>query len=500
MKLKMVVLGLGFICLVFLLATRGNYTKMDNQLHIITPALPFSADPMKYDYFIHHIAFTSVYSTLVTTFQGREIKGVLAKKWSHDTDFKTWEFELRDDLRFSNGDLITANNVLGSLKRIVYLKRKQQSQSGLFEFLVGFDSFNNYSKDPIGISVTGNILTLRFTKTMKDVLEKISFGIYSVVHSSSYDPITLEWNPDKKVISSGAYEVLLWNKNEYVLKLRDSFNPLIRKNRIGEVHFKSIDTIKTSADLKLANIVIADSSSLMINDNFEYISSPLATKIGYIYCYGWNKANNPLNDVELRKWLRELVYQSLESQKFNYTTSFFPEIIEGVKKINRDRNLVKPQSSPFIITTHNFNSTKLPENNDKKSVAEIVEISFDFMSSNSTATLNKVTIEDGMDFNQFDLVVKGTGVDVLDPIEDIRFMFLSKQGIKLPDSSGLITEELKGEVPNVQKINQLLWDQAIIWPLRHYSTGLWIKKDSKLNFAELNVDSMALDFQFISRQ
>jgi len=79
-------------------------------------------------------------------------------------------------------------------------------------------------------------------------------------------------------------------------------------------------------------------------------------------------------------------------------------------------------------------------------------------------------------------------------------MFLSKQGIKLPDSSGLITEELKGEVPNVQKINQLLWDQAIIWPLRHYSTGLWIKKDSKLNFAELNVDSMALDFQFISRQ
>jgi hypothetical protein len=120
------------------------------------------------------------------------------------------------------------------------------------------------------------------------------------------------------------------------------------------------------------------------------------------------------------------------------------------------------------------------------------------MATDSGITLANEKIEDGVDFSRFDLVIKGTGIDVLDPIEDIRFMFLSKQGIKLPDATGEIKEELKSEVPNIQKINQLLWDQAIIWPLRHYSTGLWVKKDNQLDFTGANVDSMAIDFQFIS--
>ena len=498
MKYKTIILGFVGLALGLFLIFKENQKTMNKYVNVVTPALPFSSDPIKYDYFIHHITFTSVYSTLVATLQGREIKGVLAKKWSHDTDFKVWEFDLRDDLKFSNGDLITPTDVLKSFKRITFLKRKQNSHSGLCEFLEGFDGFTDYSRDIVGISVKGNKFILRFSKSMKDVLEKISFGIYSVVHPSSYNQHNLDWIETKKVISSGAYEVSTWNESEYVLKLRKDFNPLNKENRIEEIRLKSIDDIKSSVDLSNTDIVIADSSSLMVNDDFEFISSALGTKIGYVYCYGWNKQNSPLNNLDLRKWLREGLYQSLEKQKFNYTTSFFPEIMEGVKRIDRDKNLTNPKNAPFSIVTHDFFTSKLPENKSQKSVAETFETAFDYMAETSSAKLVKEKIADGVDFSHFDLVVKGTGVDVLDPIEDIRFMFLSKQGIKLPDSTGEIREELKSEVPNIQKINQILWDQSIIWPLRHYSTGLWVKKHNRLDFSGVNVDSMAIDFQLIS--
>jgi ABC-type transport system substrate-binding protein len=452
---------------------------MSKFINVITPALPFSSDPMKYDFFIHHVAFTSTYSTLVSTFQGREIKGVLAKRWHHDPDFKVWEFEIRDDLKFSNGDSITVNDVRMSLKRIAFLKSKQKSRSGLCEFLEGIDSFNDYSKDIAGISVNGNKLVLRFSKSMKDVLEKISFGIYAIVHPSAFDKSTLEWIDNKKVISSGAYEVTTWTEKDYTLKLRDNFNPFKKDNRIAEIRFKSIDEVNNSNDLKDTDLVIADTTTLMVNSDFKYISSDIGTKIGYVYCYGWNKKNHPLSNIEIRKWLRERMYQSLENQGFKYTTSFFPEIMEGVKRIDRDKELVKPTYAPFSIITHNFYTSKLLENKNKKSVAETFEEAFNLMASDSNVSLSKQKIEDGADFNHFDLIIKGTGIDVLDPIEDIRFMFLSKQGIKLPDATGEIKEELKSEVPNIQKINQLLWDQAIIWPLRHYSTGLWVKNNTQ---------------------
>lgn len=496
MKFKIITLCI--VSFVMLILFKGNQKKMSKLINVITPSLPFSADPLKYDYFIHHIAFTSVYSTLVTLTQGKEIKGVLAKKWSHDSDFKVWEFELRENLKFSNGDTIKPIDILNSFKRIAFLKRKQNSHSGLLEFIEGFDDFQDFNKNEIGISIEGNKLILKFSKSMKDVLSKISFGIYSVVHSSSYNQNSLEWINNKQVISSGAYEVLTWNEREYNIKLRESFNPLEIQNRIAEIRFKSIDDLKKLDDLTPTDIVVADSSTLMVNEDFKFISTSVATKIGYLYCYGWNKKNNPLNNVKLRKWLRELIYQSLENQNFKYTTSFFPEIMEGIKKIEREKKLTKPEFSNFSILTHDFFTMKLPENKSKKSVAEIFEESFKYMATNSKIGLIKEKIVDGMDFNHFDLIVKGTGIDVLDPIEDIRFMFLSKQGIKLPDSNGDIVKELKNEVPNVQKINQSLWDQAIIWPLRHYSTGFWVKKNTRLDFSQANVDSMAIDFQFIN--
>ena len=36
-------------------------------------------------------------------------------------------------------------------------------------------------------------------------------------------------------------------------------------------------------------------------------------------------------------------------------------------------------------------------------------------------------------------------------------------------------KELEKEKLDYQKINEILWDQAVIWPITHHSLGIWVK-------------------------
>ena len=76
-------------------------------------------------------------------------------------------------------------------------------------------------------------------------------------------------------------------------------------------------------------------------------------------------------------------------------------------------------------------------------------------------------------------------------------MFNSKHGIQLPDENGDIIKLLSNKNFNVQEVNQKLWDQAIVWPITHSSSGMWVKKSSKINYTKMNSSAHPLDAQFL---
>jgi oligopeptide transport system substrate-binding protein len=50
--------------------------------------------------------------------QSKELPG-LADRWEHNEDYSVWKFHLRDDAKWSNGDLVTAQDFVFSYKRIL---------------------------------------------------------------------------------------------------------------------------------------------------------------------------------------------------------------------------------------------------------------------------------------------------------------------------------------------------------------------------------------------
>lgn len=468
-------------------------------LVFITPNLPFSSDPMDYDFYVHHYGFTSVFSGLVSLQKRGTVVPRLAKKWTNKNDFKTWEFVIDENLKYSNGEKILAEHVYLNFQRVIFLMKSSGSDSGFLEHLLGFESVTNISSSIPGMELNGNVLRFHFKKPMKDLLELVSFGLYSLAHPTLYDSKTGVWIDQKKVISSGPYEVLVWDEQNFVLEAREDFSQLAEENGVKRVVFRPISKIKTAIDLSDVGIVVADSNSLQVDENFEYISSPIGLNIGYIRCYGCEKKESPLADLKVRKWLRSKFYLGLELNGIKPVKSFFPLLMNGVQEIkDSEADDINNNYGKIRLRTHRYtNFNKIKENEKKISVNESIAKAMEYLASQKELEIEFDEYNTSKKFTDFDIIMKGTGIEAVEFLSTVKFMFQSKHGIKLPDISGKILEELKKENPNIQIINQELWDQAIIWPVRHFSSGFWINRNINIDVSELNLNHPAIDFQFV---
>jgi len=451
----------------------------------------FSSDPLDYDYLIHHHAFSSVFAKLVSIEKNGVIFPMLASSWSNKNSFKEWHFKIKDNLTYSNGDKITIEDIALNFKRLVYLKNKKDSKSGVLEFLEGFSSFNNISDSLTGIRTQNNELIFIFNKPMPDLLEKISFGFYGLAHPSLYDQKTGKWLDNQKTISSGPYEVSKWDSESFELKLRENKFFYSRSNQIKKIKLLNFTKVKNNQDIQEFDFLIADKQSLLVNDSFEYVGSAEKLKLGYVNVFSALKNENILSNIDVRKWFRHKFYLGLEKNNFPITGSFFPLNLRGIKPLVANHEAIKPNFKHFTIYSYPFNfSGKLEEYKNKKSIVEIFSDAMNELGNNSGASL---VLEERKDY---DIDIRGSGIEANDYWDTVKFMFLSKDGIRLPDITGRIYKELEKENPDINVINQELWDQAIIWPIRHYTTGYWFNKKSDIDYSEINFNSPAVDFQF----
>lgn len=473
----------------------------NNTLIFASNSMPYSSDPMEYDSYIHHYAFTSVFGTLVTAGKKGVIAPQIAESWSHVDNSRHWIFKIKDNIHYSNGDKITAEDYVKSLRRFAFLIRQANSQTGLVEYLEGFHEIKDLDNIKAIYSI-GNDLHLKFSEPMPEAPFRLAFGFYALVHPSLFDEKTGKWLDPKKSISSNAYEIKLWNDERFVISLRDNLSDIDYSKAINEIQFIHLNTISNSRELQKVDFAIADKNSLMFDDNFEYRGTNEGFNLGYVECYGWNDKNNPLSKKELREWLRFKFYEGLYSNGMEITTSFFPPSLLGVRDVSRDYRRFKPEFNTFLLVTHTMNkASKISENQNKKSVQEIMDLALKNLGNDSGVVVKQIEFNESMEIEKvLHLAINGTGIESENFHDTLRFMFNSKHGANLPDLNGKIKKELEKNQPDINFINQEIWDQSILWPVRYYSKGHWFKKDSAFNFEIINLKIPAIDFQFILRK
>lgn len=463
---------------------------------------PTSIDPLQFDLQENHICFRSVLGSLVSNYSLGKISPQISNKWENSNDFKEWTFYIDPRWEFSNGEKVTGVDVGRNFLRVIIEKQKKDSRSGLFEFILGGRKHIKSTDDKIeGIDYDKEKVTLRFIKSMPDLLDQLSFGLYAIAHSSNYDKFG-SWIDTKQFITSGKYRISKWSDSVLTIELQRKFLSNDGDDVKGvEFIFSNSPDIISGVDIQFREKL----NLLVDTEKWQFVSKNLESNNTYIKVMKWSDKNNPLSDVQLRRYLRSLYYKKLEENKFFPSLSFFPLSLKGVRELSKDASFKIEKEFPrftTITTPPFFKPLKSKNNMNKKDLGEIFQQSFfDFaLALNAELKIENYPSNILDEEKIFDFQFLGTGIDIDYPYDDIRFMFLSKHGIKLPDATGNIKKIISSEVFDIQKINQEIWDQAILWPIRFSSVGFWVKKEARLSFEDLNTSKNPIDFQFVRWQ
>lgn len=443
---------------------------------------PFSADPLDYDAFIHHIAFSSVHFGLVTNYKIGQYTGLLAKGWEVSPDQKIWRFSIRENLHFSNGDPITAKDVSDSWHRMARLMHQRGSQAGFFEKLEGFSSFGK-TGNISGLRFDKTHVTLNFTEPMPHLLDVLSFGLYSIVHNSCYDKVSGKWLNPRHTVASGPYSIKTWDETSFILQLRGDFPAeLLHPKPLAEVKMEWTHGLRQAADILSGN----SRENLGIN-GYSY-HGETESRIAYIRCQSWTHPDSPLHDKLERKRLRGAFYSNLEHLGFKPTLSFFPLAIPSVKEFSSDAPTREshPAARPKSLTYRPFAAEVSPLSELAAKALQQAATAEGFQAEAKDTPKKTVGAEFAPNLPAYhnDAVSIVTGILIDNPDADIRFMFKSQEGIRLPDPTGRGADLIGRTKIEVQKVNEVLWDDAIIWPVAHLSIGLWARKE--IDFSLIN--------------
>lgn len=483
------------IFLIFISATMEincDKKNMPDQLSVNVPGRPYSTDPKEFDY-LYHFFFSSVWTTLVTDARVGEYVPVLAESWSVSDDYKTWKFKIRKDLMYETGEKINIEDIIKSWTRLAYLLKINASRVGFLEDVIGFSDLMSPTNEFKGLKKNKNELIINLNKPKKDLLEKLSFGLFAIIHPSQYDHKTGEWTSTKKLISSGPY-TLKWGKDKILLKLRSNYpKELLHHHPFNEI------IIHWEKKGDNSDIIVGDSlNNKLKNSHIFYGSSSLS--IGYAHCTSWSNKNSPFYDLKTRKYFRSIFYKELENKQHKVIRSFFPTTIENIKE-KEDPPITYGDQLLKKNTKINFLGNISPLYHklfDEPLYTIAKKLSLELKNLNYT-TFKEYQDQKIPNLSQykFDIIPAVLMMYTYNPYEDVRFMFLAKEGARLSDLDGSIKEIIQEETFDLEKVNQKIWDQAMIWPLIHYSYGVWAIKGKKLDMAEVNTLLPHIQLQWV---
>lgn len=192
----------------------------NSQLTFFYPQLAanISTDISLIEEYSNNLVVSPAIGTLVAYYSDERPTPYLAESWSQEG--KIWKFNIRENLKCENGEVISASSFKDSLTRSIKIYSRG-TEHPVFKYLEGYNSFiNGSSKDLKGLSFDGKSLEFKFTKVLRGgFLEHLSMAPFGYICSENF--VGDSWKDPKRIISSGPFSLSAINDNsQYILSRR----------------------------------------------------------------------------------------------------------------------------------------------------------------------------------------------------------------------------------------------------------------------------------------
>lgn len=267
---------------------------------------PASLDPHKVESDVEFNIISDFFDGLVGIKHDGSIEPRLAERWENK-DNRVWTFHLRPDIKWSNGEPITAQDVVFSWRRLVDPKTVSPYGSYLNNMHVANAAeivAGKQSPDTLGIKALDD-------KTVQVTLNQPVAYFLSMLAHNSLVPInqkTVEkygdkWTQPGNFVSSGAYTLSQWVVNEKVVGERN-------KNYWDDAHtvinrVTYLPIASETADINRYKAGEIDIAYPVPQIQFKALKAQLGEQVHVepnlaTYYYQFNTTKAPFNDPRVR--------------------------------------------------------------------------------------------------------------------------------------------------------------------------------------------------------
>lgn len=208
-----------FVLTCLLFACGENKTeeseKVEQVFYTVMPKQEYQLNPQSYSG-NERALLTQLFEGL-TELKTEGVRLVSVVDIEHSNDYKEWTFTLRDDLKWSDGEKITANTYLDSW--FDSLENSKSDEIYRLFVIKGAEDYYNKKSDraSVGLKVQDNKLIVNLNNPIKNFDEWVSNPIFYPIRKENRD-----LNLDKKIVN-GAFKVSSFTDDEIILEKNENY-------------------------------------------------------------------------------------------------------------------------------------------------------------------------------------------------------------------------------------------------------------------------------------
>lgn len=189
--------------------------KVEQVFYTVMPKQEYKLNPQSYSG-NERALLTQLFEGL-TELKTEGVRLVSVVDIEHSNDYKEWTFTLRDDLKWSDGEKITANTYLDSW--FDSLENSKSDEIYRLFVIKGAEDYYNKKSDraSVGLKVQDNKLIVNLNNPIKNFDEWVSNPIFYPIRRENRD-----LNLDKKIVN-GAFKVSSFTDDEIILERNENY-------------------------------------------------------------------------------------------------------------------------------------------------------------------------------------------------------------------------------------------------------------------------------------
>ncbi len=318
----------------------------------------------------------------------------------------------------------------------------------------------------------------RLSRPIQDLVDIISRTSFGIALPEEYDAATGEWKDEAHSSSStGAYRIAFRNSSEVRLQMVQGISGILS----SKSPIKEIRVLWGGLAKKLeSDIAFAHSNSIDMETTHDFVGGPLSG-ISYVRCHSWKLTGSICGNPAIAARLRDEFYRSMTSRGYPIEPDFFfdPEGRSTLSKRIQGSSIHEQLQLPGSMTILAANSKLSPYFSAYTDAMEATSKALKIVFTKKGLKAAEVVDENNPSLSSYlvDFSVRGTEIDYGNISNELFSLFLDSTGLQLPDRGGKISKIIQGAKSNrLQLINSIIWDEAAVWPISHFSQGLYFRR------------------------